>query len=142
MFIQHLNDAFDPEDDSLILPECLGNIDTLKGKVNFESTSANVGRSLKLKKQTNRVLEKQIIVIVQNDPQVERKEYIDAFKDRTKKDDRFIDFDGFRLVDAKRMMKPRTKYMLDFFINDLKFDENSVIYFTENQVLRLVKLLD
>jgi hypothetical protein len=64
MFIQHLNDAFDPEDDSLMLPECLGNIDTINAKVNFESTSSNVGRSLKLKKQTNRVLAKQIIVIV------------------------------------------------------------------------------
>jgi hypothetical protein len=64
MFIQHLNDAFDPEDDSLMLPECLGNIDSINAKVNFESTSSNVGRSLKLKKQTNRVLAKQIIVIV------------------------------------------------------------------------------
>jgi len=64
MFIQHLNDAFDPEDDSLMLPECLGNIDTINANVNFESTSSNVGRSLKLKKQTNHVLAKQIIVIV------------------------------------------------------------------------------
>lgn len=77
MFIRHLNEAFDPEDDSLMLPECLGNIDTLSsGRVNFESTSSNVGRSLKLKKQTNRVLAKQIIVIVQNPDKYEE----EAFK--------------------------------------------------------------
>lgn len=135
MFIQHLNDAFDPEDDSLMLPECLGNIDTLKGKVNFESTSANVGRSLKLKKQTNRVLAKQIIVIVQNPADVDSKEF-------PNNPDNFIEDGGFKIVNAKKLMKPRTELMLDFFVNDLGFDRESVLYFTEYQVLRLVKLLD
>ena len=135
MFIQHLNDAFDPEDDSLMLPECLGNIDTLKGKVNFESTSANVGRSLKLKKQTNRVLTKQIIVIVQNPADVDSKEF-------PNNPDNFIEDGGFKIVNAKKLMKPRTELMLDFFVNDLGFDRESVLYFTEYQVLRLVKLLD
>ena len=58
---------FDPEDGALLLPECLGNIDTLTNRVNFESTSSNVGRSLKLLRQDVRISSRQIIVIVQND---------------------------------------------------------------------------
>ena len=58
---------FDPDDGTLMLPECLGSIDTLTNRVNFESTSSNVGRSLKLLRQDVRIKAKQIIVIVQND---------------------------------------------------------------------------
>lgn len=32
--------------------------------------------------------------------------------------------------------------MIDFFVEDLKFDKEDILYFTELQVLRLVKLLD
>ena len=39
-------------------------------------------------------------------------------------------------------MKERTKLILDFFIEDLGFDQENVLYFTEDQVQRLVKLLD
>ena len=54
-FIKHLNNMFDPEDGSLMIPECLGNIDTITNRVNFESTSSNVGRSLKLMRQDVRI---------------------------------------------------------------------------------------
>ena len=46
MFLNHLNSVFDPEDGTLMMPECLGNIDSLNNRVNFESTSSNVGKSL------------------------------------------------------------------------------------------------
>jgi hypothetical protein len=49
-FLKHLNSVFDPEDGTLTLPDCLGNIDTLDNPVNFESTSSNVGKSLQLKR--------------------------------------------------------------------------------------------
>jgi len=54
-FIKHLNTMFDPEDGALMIPECLGSIDTLVNRVNFESTSSNVGRSLKLFRQDVRI---------------------------------------------------------------------------------------
>jgi hypothetical protein len=57
-FLDHLNSVFDPEDGALTLPDCLGHIDTLKGRVNFESTSSNVGKSLQLKRQDVRVGDK------------------------------------------------------------------------------------
>lgn len=127
MFIKHLNEAFDPEDDSLMLPECLGNIDTLSsGKVNFESTSANVGRSLKLRKQTNRVIAKQLIVIVQNPDEIPQPKDRNAdlpplsqtelfkMKHKDDKDDKerkriIIEPEtGLEMMDAKSLVKPRT----------------------------------
>jgi hypothetical protein len=39
-------------------------------------------------------------------------------------------------------MKERTKLILDFFIKDLHFEQENVLYFIEDQVERLVKLLD
>lgn len=129
MFIRHLNEAFDPEDDSLMLPECLGNIDTINsGKVSFESTSSNVGRSLKLKKQNNRVLTKQIIVIVQNPDNYEKEEFKN---DPTNYIKTSTEEGNFEIVNAKKFMKHRTKLMLDFFIKDLGFSEENVVFFTE-----------
>jgi hypothetical protein len=64
MLLKHLRSVFDPEDGALMMPECLGNIDTLNGRVNFESTSSNVGKSLQLKRQDVRVGPKQIFVII------------------------------------------------------------------------------
>ena len=59
----HMRGLFDPEDDSLMFPECLGIIDSTKGSENFESTSCNIGRSLRLQRWNNRVGIKQLIVI-------------------------------------------------------------------------------
>jgi hypothetical protein len=59
----HMRGLFDPEDDSLMFPECLGIIDSTKGSDNFESTSCNIGRSLRLQRWNNRVGIKQLIVI-------------------------------------------------------------------------------
>ena len=54
---------FDPEDGSVTFPECLGIIDTSREKVNFESTSCNIGKSLRMKRYDNRVGVKMLIVI-------------------------------------------------------------------------------
>ena len=65
-FIKHVKSLFDPEDGSVIIPECMGMIDTTKEKVNFESTSCNLGRNLKLSRQDNRIGVKHMIVIYEN----------------------------------------------------------------------------
>jgi hypothetical protein len=65
----HMRGLFDPEDDSLMFPECLGIIDSTKGSENFESTSCNIGRSLRLQRWNNRVGIKQLIVI-KREPEV------------------------------------------------------------------------
>ena len=48
LFIEHLKGLFNPEDGSVLIPDCLGTIDSIKENVNFESTSSNLGRTLQL----------------------------------------------------------------------------------------------
>lgn len=48
------------------MPDCFGLIDAIESEVALESTSCNLGRSLKLKRQDNRIGRKQIIVITQD----------------------------------------------------------------------------
>ena len=67
LFIEHLKALFDPEDGTVMLPECLGVIDTSREPVNFESTSCNIGKSLRLKNYKNRVGLKQLIIIRKDD---------------------------------------------------------------------------
>jgi len=69
-----MKDLFDPEDGTLMIPECLGTIDSIKEKVNFESTSSNLGRSLRLYRQNNRVGLKNLIVIQLNNWEPKNKE--------------------------------------------------------------------
>ena len=66
-FVEHLRGLFDPEDGTLMFPECLGVIDSTKGGENFESTSCNIGKSLRLKRYDNRVDHKQLVVIRRNE---------------------------------------------------------------------------
>lgn len=66
VLVQHLRDYFDPEDGSAVMPDCFGLIDAIESEVALESTSCNLGRSLKLKRQDNRIGRKQIIVITQD----------------------------------------------------------------------------
>ena len=40
------------------------------------------------------------------------------------------------------MIKERTLEIIDFFVEDLKFDKNNILYFTEDEIRNLVKLLD
>lgn len=67
LFIEHLKALFDPEDGTVMFPECLGVIDTSREPVNFESTSCNIGKSLRLKNYKNRVGLKQLIIIRKDD---------------------------------------------------------------------------
>jgi hypothetical protein len=67
LFIEHLKGLFSPEDGSLLIPKCLGTIDSIKENVNFESTSSNLGRSLQLFRQDNRIGTKHLIVINKNE---------------------------------------------------------------------------
>ena len=48
IFIEHLKGLFSLEDGSALIPDCLGTIDSIKGNVNFESTSSNMGRNLQV----------------------------------------------------------------------------------------------
>jgi hypothetical protein len=66
-FVDHCTDLFNPEDGTLMLPEGLGVIDAAKDKVNFESTSCNIGKSLKLKQYDNKVGYKMLLVIRRNE---------------------------------------------------------------------------
>lgn len=66
-FVEHCTDLFDPETGTVMLPECLGVIDAAKDKVSFESTSCNIGKSLKLKNYENKVGPKMLLVIRRND---------------------------------------------------------------------------
>ena len=63
VFIEHLKGLFSPEDGTLLIPDCLGTIDSIKEEVNFESTSSNLGRTLQLLRQDNRVGTKHLIVL-------------------------------------------------------------------------------
>ena len=56
---------FNPDNGTVLIPECLGTIDSIKEKVNFESTSCNIGRNLKMMRQDNRVGPKHLIVITE-----------------------------------------------------------------------------
>lgn len=49
-----------------MIPECFGVIDISKNHVNFESTSCNIGKSLKLRCFDNRVGIKMLIIIKRN----------------------------------------------------------------------------
>ena len=154
---------FDPEDGSLMLPECLGNIDTLAGKVNFESTSSNVGKSLRLKRQDVRVGCKQIIVIVQNpgsgdeggEETKEEKDTQARCEDARKlwKNIKGKDIEKREEYKTKvGILKKRTQKMIDFFVEDLDFKHRnpkggaeyieSILYFTEQEIRQIVKLLD
>ena len=64
-FIDHIYNLFDPDDGSVMIPECFGMIDVMRHSVNFESTSGHLGRSLLLRRQDNRIGPKQLIVIVE-----------------------------------------------------------------------------
>lgn len=43
-FIKHIENHFDPEDGTVILPETFSVVDSAKEAVKFESTSCNLGR--------------------------------------------------------------------------------------------------
>lgn len=148
MFLKHLNQVFDPEDGSLMMPECLGNIDSLNNRVNFESTSSNVGKSLLLKRQDVRVGAKQIIVITKN--QNFNDEWKEGYREPRTEDNRHertrllkrigqtITIGGKQSDTASE----QTKEVIDFFVNDLSFDRNAILYFTEDEVRALIKLFD
>jgi len=64
--VEHFKDYFDPEDGAAIVPDCFGVIDAVNKDVALEQTSCNLGKSLKLKRQDNRIGPKQMIVIIKN----------------------------------------------------------------------------
>ena len=64
LIVEHLNDYFDPMDGSALIPQCFGVIDAIRKDVALESTSCNLGKSLRLQRRDNRVDKKQLIVIV------------------------------------------------------------------------------
>jgi hypothetical protein len=67
LFIEQLKALFDPEDGTVMFSECLGVINTSREHVNFESTSFNICKSLRLMNYKNRIGLKQLIVIRRND---------------------------------------------------------------------------
>ena len=40
------------------------------------------------------------------------------------------------------MIKERTLEVINFFVEDLDFDPNSILYFTEDEIRQMAKLLD
>ena len=62
-FIDHLKMSFSNNDGTLILPECLGQMHS--DKAEFESTSNNEGRGVKLFRQDSKVGLKFIVIITQ-----------------------------------------------------------------------------
>lgn len=60
-FIRHLTSKFDTKQCSCLFPECLGHIENETTK--FESVTNNLGRSLKIECQSNRVGFKNLVAI-------------------------------------------------------------------------------
>lgn len=68
MMVDHLSGLFDPEDGHALIPECFGTIDAEEYDVALEQTSCNLGKSLRLVRQDNRISLKQLIVVVAEHP--------------------------------------------------------------------------
>ena len=66
VLVEHFKDYFDPEDGSALVPDCFGIIDAVNKDVALEQTSCNLGKSLRLKRQDNRIGPKQLIVVIKN----------------------------------------------------------------------------
>jgi len=61
-----LKDIFHPDDGSAIIPECFGILDAVGSDIALEQTSCNLGKSLKLRRQDNRVGTKMMVVVIKN----------------------------------------------------------------------------
>jgi len=120
LVVEHLNDYFDPTDGSALIPQCFGVIDAVRKEVALETTSCNLGRSLRLQRRDNRVDIKQMIVIVK---------VVDEKLDMTK-------------VVPTDHLKEQTKLLIAFFKEQLKFTDEEIIYFTEYDIKCLTELLD
>lgn len=169
VIVQHLMDYFHPDDGSAIIPECFGVIDALKNEVALEQTSCNLGKSLKLRRQDNRVGTKMIVVVIKNPKQTE----IDALKNSQQKaitaddsknpeDEQQIKTDKeedeedkkikvtnvedisieYRYSDLKKLALNRTTKVIEFFKQHMHFTDKEIVYFTEDEARTLVDLLD
>ena len=122
IFIDHLKGLFSPEDGSVLIPDCLGTIDSINENVNFESTSSNLGRVLQLFRQDNRVSTRHLIVL-------NKDEYITKENDEkilVKKDLKDFEF-------AFKNCTKKTQYFINFFINEIGFKEEEVLFIGEEE---------
>jgi hypothetical protein len=125
LVVEHLNDYFDPTDGSALIPQCFGVIDAVRKEVALETTSCNLGRSLRLQRRDNRVDIKQLIVIVKVvDEKLDKPDNTESV---------FIHTDH---------LKDQTKLLIAFFKEQLKFRDEEIIYFTEKEIKKLTELLD
>jgi hypothetical protein len=87
VLVEHFKDFFDPENGAALVPDCFGILDAVSKEVALEQTSCNLGKSLRLKRQDNRIGPKQMVVIIQNPkvkddtPFSEKVLVVDAFGD-------------------------------------------------------------
>ena len=131
IFIDHLKGLFSPEDGSVLIPDCLGTIDSINENVNFESTSSNLGRVLQLFRQDNRVSTRHLIVL-------NKDEYITKENDEkilVKKDLKDFEF-------AFKNCTKKTQYFINFFINEIGFKEEEVLFIGEEEARVLEVLMN
>jgi len=143
--VNHLKSYFTPEDGHVLIPDCFNAIDAVSSKVALEQTSCNLGKNLKLLRQDNRIGIKQLIVIIRNPKpknqgsaatkEEEKGIASEANKGQTKK------VPDLKYPEDYKMM-PRTKKLLKFFKDNLKFEDEEIIYLTEDEVRTLVDLFD
>lgn len=112
-FIDHISNLFDPDDGTVLIPECFGMIDVMRHSVSFESTSSHLGRSLTLRRQDNRIGPKQLIVIVE-----------EISKDK------------------KSEPKEKTQLLTKFLLNRGGFKEDEILYLSESEAYEIENLLN
>ena len=166
VIVQHLMDYFHPDDGSALLPECFGVVDALKNEVALEQTSCNLGKSLKLRRQDNRVGTKMIVVVIKNprqpeinalenkaikdddskNPEDEPQKKTDKEEDEEDKKMTVTNLENetveYRYSDLKKLALKRTTKVIDFFKQQMHFTDEEIVYFTEDEARTLVDLLD
>ena len=79
-FVNHIEQRFNPKTGSLLFPDCLAQIE--QTKVKFESVTNNLGRTLMLTRQDDRIGFKLLIAVGKNDKASEALSYtIDQVKE-------------------------------------------------------------
>jgi hypothetical protein len=96
-----------------LIPKCLGTIDSIKENVNFESTSSNLGRSLQLFRQDNRIGTKHLIVI--------NKDEYETTENDEKKDNILVKKDHSHFKKLLRNVKRKPSTLSTFSSTKLDF---------------------
>jgi len=151
--VNHLKSYFNPEDGHALIPDCFNAIDAVSNKVALEQTSCNLGKNLRLLRQDNRIGIKQLIVIIRN-PKPKTQESKDQASDATKEKEKVIAAEETKVQKVPKVpdltypqeyiseMMPRTVELLQFFKDNLQFEEGEIVYLTEDEVRTLVDLFD